>query len=212
VPEEEGLRICGGKGREMQFARTGGRKLFDAAAKADFLGWYAASGNCVWAAKKAGFDDATVWRHRMNDPDFAAAFDRAMDQGVVRAKASLIERKRKEGSAEIDGGREVPEFEDIDPTLALQIVRDDERRRATGRQSGRAPRVATNAEVEAALVKRLAAFGRRVKAKSGPPRDGEGNRDAQRRGGGGSLQCRAQDPLHQAPPGPPPPGELGEDL
>ncbi len=68
-------RICSGKHRPLQVSRDGKRKLFKKARKA-FLEWFAATGNVVWSAEKVGFSDKTVWRHRMNDPRFAEAFDR----------------------------------------------------------------------------------------------------------------------------------------
>ncbi len=70
-------RIVGGRNREAHVRRTGGRKLFDAAAKRVFLEWFAATCNAGWAAERAGFNYQTIWKHRMKDPAFADAFDRA---------------------------------------------------------------------------------------------------------------------------------------
>lgn len=169
------------KHREAQMKRRPGRKLFDRKAKEDFLGWYAASGNCVWAAEKAGFNDGTVWRHRASDPDFAEAFDRAAEQGIARAKVAMLESRMRAKPYRIEEGREVPEFE-VDPEIAMRLVVEHERAggRTPGRRGkqGRAPRVASNAEVDAALTKRMKAYLRRLQqgGPSGWAADGEGER------------------------------------
>ena len=103
----------------------------------------------------------------MNDPDFAEAFDRALEQGTARVRAKLIESRDKGEPIEIGGDREAPELDGIDPQVALSLLREHERMRGGppagfGRKQGRRPRVATNAEVRSALVKRLRAFGVRV--------------------------------------------------
>lgn len=184
-PEEAGrdekagaLRAHPNKHTEAQLARTGGRKLFDRAAKEDFLGWYAASGNCRWAAEKAGFDDSTIWRHRLTDPEFAEALDRAAEQGIARAKVLLLEGKMNRRPYQFDGGRELPDFE-IDPEIALRLIDQHERSKARGPaapRQGRMPRVASNEEVDAALAKRLTAYAARVRAQSsaGEAAAGEG--------------------------------------
>jgi hypothetical protein len=84
--------------------RAGARKLFDKKARKAFLEWFAATGNVLWSAEKVGFSDKTVWKHRMNDPPFAEAFDRAFEQSAMRNKARMLERKKKETPIEIDGG------------------------------------------------------------------------------------------------------------
>ena len=94
--EEPGVRIGPNKHREVQLARTGKRRLFKGKGRKAFLKWFAATGNVVWSAAKAGFDDSTVWKHRMNDPRFAEAFDRAFEQSVARNKARMLERKARE--------------------------------------------------------------------------------------------------------------------
>jgi hypothetical protein len=158
-------RLHPNKGRELQAARTGGRKLFDAARRQVFLEWLAATANVSWSAEKAGICYQTVWKHRMNDPVFAEAFDRALDQGVVRGRARLIETRRPR--IDMAGDLAAPELDEIDPQTMLQVLREHERGRGgpaagMGRKQGRRPRIATNAEVRAALVKRLEAYGVRI--------------------------------------------------
>jgi hypothetical protein len=153
----------------VQVVRAGARRLFDDKAREDFLGWFAASGNVSWSAEKAGFHQGTVWKHRMADPDFAEAFDLALEQGVTRAKAKLVEMKRKAGPVRFDAGREDEELEELSLDSALIVVREFERGRGGpaagyGRKAGAAVRVATNAEVEAELLGALKAFAGRVRS------------------------------------------------
>ncbi len=176
-------RLQAGKSREVQLARTGGRRLFKGKARKRFLKWFAATGNVVWSAAKAGFSDKTVWKHRMNDPRFAEGFDRAFEQSVVRNKARMLERRMKAKPIAVDGGASEAELEDCDLEKAWPLIVEMERAKARGggaaagrpRKAGRPPRVASNAEVRAALEKRLRAFGRRVRgggteaAPPGPP-------------------------------------------
>lgn len=155
-------RIHPNKRRRVQAARTGGRKLFDRAAQAAFLEWFAATCNLAWSAEQAGFNYKTVLRHRMNDPDFADGWDRALAQGYARLEAKRLETKRREAPIGIEGDLDAPEMDDMDPARMDAILREFGRSKAGERKGGRPPTVATNAEVRAALVKRLAAFGVRV--------------------------------------------------
>ena len=167
----EETRIQPGRNRRMQAARAGKRKYFRAPLKKKFLEWFAATANAKWSAERIGIDYRTVWKHRMSDPVFAEAFDRALEQGTVRVRAKLIETKPK-GPIDIDGDADAPELDEIDPQVALHLLREYERGRGgpaagMGRKPGRRPRIATNAEVRAALVKRLHAFGIRHRARKG---------------------------------------------
>jgi len=127
----------------------------------------------VFAAAKAGVCYQTVWKHRMNDPDFAEAFDRALEQGVARAKARLIEDKPKQ-PIDIDGDLDAVEFEPANPELVLKLVREQERWKAGVPRRQRAQvRIASNKEVEAALRKRLKVFVKRERARRAPRRSGE---------------------------------------
>ncbi|HEX8640258.1 MAG TPA: hypothetical protein VF704_03780 [Allosphingosinicella sp.] len=163
--EGEGVeRIQVGRNRQLQVTRISGRKLFDEAARAEFLEWFAATCNASWAAERAGFNYKTVWKHRMNDPAFAEAYDRAEEQAVARLRSKRLETKRKPLKIGIEGDWDAPEMDEIDPILAAALLREHEGRRGRDRprQTGRTPRVASNAEVRAALVKRLAVYGVRV--------------------------------------------------
>jgi hypothetical protein len=172
-------RICASKHRELQITRAGERKLFDKKARKAFLEWFAATGNVLWSAQKVGFCDKTVWKHRMNDPRFAEAFDRAFEQSLMRNKARMVERKAKEKPIEIDGGVGEAELEDCDLEKAWPLIVEIERAKGRDRgggapigrprNRGRMPRAASNAQVRKELTKRLQAFGRRMRAEGREP-------------------------------------------
>jgi hypothetical protein len=166
-------RIQPNKNREMQVARTGGRKLFDAARKAVFLEWFAATANVVLSAEQAGINYKTAFRHRMQDERFRELWDLALEQGVARQKAKLIETKCREPRIGIEGDLDAPEMEEPDPQIVLAILRESERRLAGYPKRGGMPKIATNEEVREALVKRLAVFGVRVSSGDRSPA-GEG--------------------------------------
>jgi len=144
-------KIQPNKHRKIQVVRPGKRKLFGRAAQAVFLEWLAATCNVKWSAEMAGFNYKTVLRHRMTDPHFAEGWDRAVRQGYARLEAQQLETKRKEAPIGIEGDWDAPEMDPIDPLIAIQLLREP-------RKQGRRPTVATNAEVRAALEKRLRAF------------------------------------------------------
>lgn len=170
-------RIVPNKNRRLQVAPTR-RKLFTAAMKADFLEWLAATCNVCLSARRTGIHYRTALRHRTEDPVFAEAWARALDQGLARLEAKLVETRIREEPIALDGDREAPEMEAIDPWLALQLLREHRRNLYGKRRPGRRPRMASNAEVRAALVKRLAIFGFRVTAETEAEGTGAGPEQA----------------------------------
>jgi hypothetical protein len=151
--------------------------LFGKAAKKDFLEWFAATANLGWSALQAGFNYKTVLRHRMNDPAFAEAYDRALRQGYARLQGQLLETEIAEGAEApigIEGDRDAPAMQKMDPDRALLLLREHGRYLAgrgagagEARKQGRRPRVATNAEVKAELEKALRVFQRRIGTEGG---------------------------------------------
>lgn len=175
-----GGRITAGKSRTVQVVRGGARKLFRGKLRKEFLEWFAATANVKWSANRVGIAYQTVWKHRMSDPAFAEDFERALEQGTARVRAKLIETKAKAEPTRIDGDYDAPELGEIDPQVALTILREHGQGISgplpggRPRKQGRAPRAATNAEVEAALAKRLAAYAARVRASDAAPRKRRG--------------------------------------
>jgi len=174
-PKGEG-RIRPGKNRLTQVARTGSRKLFDAARREVFLEWFAATCNVKLSAEKADVCYQTVFRHRMKDEGFAEAWDRALAQGYARLEARLLQAAMPPlpsaaspllpSPAEGEGPSEAEIEAAFDPGLAIVLLREHARRLPGSGDKRKAfkpgHRVASNAEVKAALVKRLKAFGVRV--------------------------------------------------
>ncbi len=166
-------RIQPNKHRSLQLTRSK-RKLFGRAAKKDFLEWFAATANLGWSARQAGFNYKTVLKHRMNDAAFAEAYDRALRQGYARLQGQLLETEIADGAEApigIEGDRDVPEMQKMDPDRAILLLREHGRYLAgkgagagEARKQGRRPRVATAEEVRVAMAKALAAFGKRVRA------------------------------------------------
>jgi hypothetical protein len=180
MDEGGNARIGRQKGRTLQAAAPGRRHLFDAKRKAVFLDWFAGTGNLSWAAREAGVHYRTVLRHRMDDEDFRAAYDLAEAQSVPRLRAWLMqarEEAREEMAAALEDGEaeeERPGGDSAPVNLtsdqAIRLLRDhDQRAMRRGLDKGapargRAPTVASNAEVRAALIKALTAHGIRVRA------------------------------------------------
>lgn len=182
------VRLGASRNRQLQVTRSGGRKLFGKERKETFLQWFAATGNLGFAAAQAGVTRQTVSKHRLTDPAFEAAYAQAVMLCVPDLQARL--HAHVLGSPRLDaaGGLAPPDEKQFDPQLAIQILRELQRyhagmgtgasaRAGQGLKRGRRPRTATNAEIKAALVKRLAVFGARVAAEEGlsgsPPSGGE---------------------------------------
>ena len=173
-------RIVPNKNRIRQVAPTR-RKLFGDEAKDEFLEWFAATCNISLAARKTGFHYRTVLRHWREDEAFGARCEGALGMGYVRLEALALQGAEAALSGKtprLKGDRAAPaETLAMDPSVALQLLRDHKRGSAGGAGSGpgskpgRRPRVASNAEVKEALAKALKAFEARVKARerSAPP-------------------------------------------
>jgi hypothetical protein len=202
---DAGGRIQAGKRREVQVQRPGKRKYFDEAAQAEFLEWFAATCNLAWSAEEAGFNYKTVLRHRMNDERFAEGWDRAVAQGYARVEAKRLETKRKAAPIGIEGDRDAPEMDEMSPERMDAILRErgrEVKHPDMVRRQGRRPRIASNAEVRAALVKRLAAFGIRVSEEKAADRDASLPLD------GGGQEGVALPPGNEGTESPPPPQPL----
>ena len=169
--DEGAVRLVPGRHRAAQAVRSGGRKLFKGALRQEFLEWLAATANVKWSADRAGVAYQTVWKHRMNDPPFAADFDRALEQGVARVRAKLLETRAEAQPTPIDGDYDAPELQAVDPQVAMAVLREHGQGLSgpspMGRpkKAGRTPHAASNAEVEAALAKRLKAYAARVRGR-----------------------------------------------
>jgi hypothetical protein len=184
--DETTKRIIPNKGRRLQVAPTG-RRLFGETAKDTFLEHFAETCNCSLAARRTGFHYRTVLRHWREDSAFGARCEEALRIGYVRleelalreAARALDPAKRRRRKAPSTSLRTGPSpqtgIEGMDAAMALQLLREHRRAISGGPpKPGRAPSVASNAEMFDALVKRLKAFGVRVSDQSGTLIRGEG--------------------------------------
>jgi hypothetical protein len=125
------LRIIRNKNRRLQVAPTR-RKLFDEAAKGEFLEWFAATCNCSLAARKVGFHYRTVLRHWREDEDFGARCEAALHMAYPRLEELALraaeEALKRAAGEPIKGDREPPpEHFRMDPSTALQLLREHKR-------------------------------------------------------------------------------------
>ncbi len=160
-------RMQANRHRRLQVTRAGGRRLFDEAAQAEFLEWFAATCNFAWSAEMAGFNYRTVMRHRMNDARFREGCERAVEQGYARLEAKRLETRRKETPIGIEGDRDAPEMDEMEPERMDRILRErrmDAKHPEQVRRQGRRPTVASNAEVREELARRLKVYRERVRA------------------------------------------------
>lgn len=185
------LRIIPNKNRRLQVAPTR-RKLFDEAAKDEFLEWFAATGNCALSARKTGFHYRTVIRHWREDEAFGERCEAALKMGYPRLEELALraaeETLKRAAAKRIRGDREPPpEHFRMDPMTAVQLLREHKRHLAglaggSGRGAKPGPPLTKWSFDDAfeALDKELAVFRRRVDAGEQPPdeEEGEAEKDA----------------------------------
>ena len=110
-------------------APTNGRRLqsrkfrslrFNEARRETFLAHFAGTCNVAESAEIAGVCEATVYRHRVKDASFAAAFQEALEQGYVRLEAEALRQRieaqrriREAGDGLLPAGEATAEFERI---------------------------------------------------------------------------------------------------
>jgi len=170
-----------GPGRGWQVKRMR-RNRFTRERKALFLGHLAATCDVQAACREAGICSWTAYEHRRTDPAFADGWRRARETGCALLEAEAL-RRRLAAMERIDFEiGEAPSTQDrIEDDLefwrTMHLLNAHKNGFASGwtglgqrRQRGRRPRVASNAEVRAALAKRLKAF--RIRVRAG--RDGRG--------------------------------------
>jgi hypothetical protein len=186
-------RIVRNKRVRIQYAPTS-RRLFQGEVRETFLEWFAATANVSLSARKADVHYRTVLRHRMEDAEFAARMEAALEAGMVRVRAWALELGEEAGFERVDVPVSMKPV-NLTPDMALQLIREDERRKAAalrgtafGPRPGRAPTVATSAEVQADLAKAMRADGERLRAREraagAAAADDPPSRDASADGGG----------------------------
>ncbi|MGQ0659589.1 hypothetical protein [Sphingosinicella sp.] len=84
--------ISAGNGRPLQLRRI--RRLrFEPWRQEVFFAHFAGTCDETAAAEAAGVSTSTICRHRQKDPDFAARYQAALEQGVVRLEAEALRQR-----------------------------------------------------------------------------------------------------------------------
>ena len=78
------------KNGKTKIVRTSGKR-WSQEAEETFLEELAATCNVAAAAEACGFSDTAIYKRRMRDPGFAAAWAQALEQGYAKLEAMLIE-------------------------------------------------------------------------------------------------------------------------
>ena len=171
LAESDGVvAIAPGNGRRLQ-VRPVRRRLFGAKLKDEFLEHFAGTCSIAASAAAVGVGRSTVNKHLAEDEDFRARFDRTLEIAYRNLNSELV-RQRLEAAArpQVDGGGGGEGQAGADFDRSVQLLREHKRGLGRGgrdggrERPGRAPKVASNAEVKAALVKALWAHGIRVRA------------------------------------------------
>ena len=162
------LLVAPGPGRRWQVKRMR-RNRFTRERKIVFLEHFAACCDVQAACREAGICSWTAYQHRRTDPAFAAGWREAETLGYRHLEERAL-RERIEAMEAIvfdAGGRRAP-APGAEPAIefwrTMHLLREHKKSLAGFARPGRPPRAASNAEVYAALVKRLTAFGIRVRA------------------------------------------------
>jgi hypothetical protein len=129
------------------------------------------SGNVRAAAAAVGMSTTAIYNRRRKNECFAEAWDAVLSESKVQLEMSMIGAANRA----LDGidPAEPPKLSTREAVAVFTSVRKTDMA-ARGRQSHRSPRIATNAEVRAALVKGLKAFGVRVTAEEAAGDGGPG--------------------------------------
>jgi hypothetical protein len=100
-----------------------------------FLGHLAATGNVGAAARAAGFTKKSAYDRRKARPDFAAAWDKALERSAMHLQGRLLAEAHRGLAPAIGGDAFEAAFEaadaaPFDPWLAIRLCRIWERKRA----------------------------------------------------------------------------------
>lgn len=170
----DGERIVGRKNRPLQLAKERkdgfGRKRQEA-----FLEMLAATCNVQRSCAAAGVTDSCVYMARRRDPLFREAWNEALDSGLARIQAMLIERAGATKPPEVAHGMELPP-EPLDVELAKHLLREHSRSLAGTKAPRPVPPGAEWAQVEDYFIGKLRALNRRLERKRlAEGRDGKGS-------------------------------------
>jgi hypothetical protein len=174
--------VAGSNGRRLQ-KRSARKDGWTKTKRARFLDEFAATCNVRMAAARVGMSDRSVRALRRRDAQFAVLYDEALEDGYRRLEAELLartlgqqpedenpfDRDEPTGDDENpspDERRPVPPPPPFDPQMALKVLqlRNRETAARAHHLRGRVFVRATQEETDAALMKKLDALERRLKA------------------------------------------------
>ena len=142
-PAEEEIKArCN---RRAQIAKVP-RNAFGVRRQETFLEMLAATCNVRRACAAAEVSDGCVYSKRRRDPAFRAAWSEAMESGMARIEAMLMERAVQTRPPEVRGGVELP-AEPLDVELAKHLLRAHRRGESASPGRRMAPRAAEWSEV-----------------------------------------------------------------
>ncbi|MEG3089128.1 hypothetical protein [Sphingomonas sp. PB4P5] len=154
----------GGSNRRSMQVRAVRKDGWTKAKRTIFLSTLAASCNVVAAARAAGMATWSVHKLRKRDGEFAVLWHEALEAGYERLESELLARALGQASSGDNPSRDeiaVPpdDLAPFDLALAIQVLKlradlGRDRRKTKARQ----PVAKTQAEVDAALLKRLDAL------------------------------------------------------
>jgi hypothetical protein len=125
-----------------------------------FLEMLAATCNVQRSCAAAAITDSAVYMKRRRDPLFREAWNEALESGLARIEAMLIERAGQMKPPEVRDGVELPP-EPLDVELAKHLLREHSRSLAGTQPRRTAQRTADWAEVEEYFIGKLKALKRR---------------------------------------------------
>jgi hypothetical protein len=116
------------------------------------------------ACAAVGMSTTGAWALAQRDPEFAAAQEEAREAGYLHMESMLMQRAARRGRGYVPGETQVPDPEQMDTQLALDLLRLRAARKRQGtRRAGPRPGKASEGELTEAILRQLEMLGRRRK-------------------------------------------------
>lgn len=166
-----GLNVCARSDGTIRMVRERRYTLTDTK-RAIFLDHVAATCNVRYSAEKIGVVTTALYAARRRDPEFAEQWRAAIHMGYDRLEALLVERALSPRLLPLGAGKVgVPppsDTLDVDPDLALRLLSMHRKYVVTGtRQVVQKTKQASEAETDAAILKKLRVLRIRVDSDAG---------------------------------------------
>ena len=131
--DQEGLVVRRGIGGRLR-VMAAGRRWWQERHDPIFLGHLAATGNIGAAARAAGFTKKSAYNRRKTRPDFAAAWDKALERSEVHLQGRLVAEVHRglapaSGEDAFEAAFDAADAAPFDPWLAIRLCQIRERKR-----------------------------------------------------------------------------------